>query len=79
MRSLSMLLGGALLFGVAGGSDRSGACGSCSSSKPAAQLQVGSMAPDLEANDHRGQSVALLGPEAPMTLVYFYPKDNTPG
>jgi peroxiredoxin Q/BCP len=40
-------------------------------------LPAGSSAPALTANDHRGESVSLTA-RTP-TLVYFYPKDGTPG
>lgn len=42
-------------------------------------LAVGSLVPDLQAKDHNGQTVALRADNSPITLLYFYPKDNTPG
>lgn len=79
MRSLSTAFVCVLLLGFAAANDRSGACGSRNPSASAQIMQVGAQAPDLRAKDHRGQTLALLGADAPMTLVYFYPKDNTPG
>lgn len=77
VRAFSTPLVCALLLCFAGANDRTGACGS---QNPAAvQLKVGSQAPQLEGKDHHGQSVALVGPNSPVTLIYFYPKDNTPG
>jgi len=54
------------------------ACGGASkggTNKPL--LPVGAEAPALVRVDHRGQVVALRADQ--VTLVYFYPKDGTPG
>lgn len=67
----------ALLLGLGMGSERSGACGSKAPDKAA--IVVGSAVPNLQATDHRGQTLALRGENTPITLVYFYPMDNTPG
>ncbi len=40
-------------------------------------LAAGAQAPDLKAPDHRGAEVALRDGRA--SLVFFYPKDDTPG
>lgn len=50
-------------------------------STTAKSLEVGSVFPGISATDHRGQKVEVpaTGPESGPTLVYFYPKDSTPG
>ena len=57
-------------------------CGSgCGASKAHTDqsklLAVGTEVPALSRVDHRGEVVSLRG--APPTLLYFYPKDGTPG
>ena len=47
--------------------------------KSDAMLQAGAAAPKLATDDHRGVHVDLHAPDSPVTLVYFYPKDDTPG
>jgi peroxiredoxin Q/BCP len=42
-------------------------------------LAVGAMAPALTAKDHRGETVDLAALRGQPVLVYFYPKDGTPG
>ena len=42
-------------------------------------LGVDDPAPDLRAVDHRGREVALRDLRGAPVLVYFYPKDGTPG
>src|SRR5580658_5171687 len=42
-------------------------------------LPVGAPAPDLEARDVTGQSVRLSDVRGHAAVVYFYPKDETPG
>lgn len=42
-------------------------------------LPEGSPVPDLSATDHRGQAISLRALEGKRVLVYFYPKDGTPG
>lgn len=42
-------------------------------------LQVGERAPDFEAKDQRGNSVSLGSLEGHPVVLYFYPKDDTPG
>lgn len=57
-----------------------GACGSRSGSGTKEQLKllpVGSDVPALVRVDHRGKIVSLRATEP--TLIYFYPKDGTPG
>lgn len=43
------------------------------------QLQIGSKAPDFEVNDQDGNSVKLSDFRGKKVVLYFYPKDNTPG
>jgi thioredoxin-dependent peroxiredoxin len=40
------------------------------------ELQIGSVSPILAFVDSLGNSLSLLGKK---TVLYFYPKDNTPG
>lgn len=42
-------------------------------------LQVGDPAPDFTANDQDGHEVSLHDFEGKKLVLYFYPKDDTPG
>ncbi|WP_207434444.1 thioredoxin-dependent thiol peroxidase [Sabulibacter ruber] len=42
-------------------------------------LQVGDIAPDFEAKDQNGQPVKLSDYRGKKVVLYFYPKDDTPG
>lgn len=42
-------------------------------------LTAGAKAPSLEAVAHDGSTVKIGAPDAKPTVVYFYPKDDTPG
>lgn len=42
-------------------------------------LPVGAPIPDLHATDQRGETVSLRALTGQRVLVYFYPKDGTPG
>jgi peroxiredoxin Q/BCP len=41
--------------------------------------QAGEMAPDFELPDAEGNQVSLAGLRGQKVIVYFYPKDDTPG
>ena len=43
------------------------------------KLNVGDKAPDFEVNDQNGSPVKLSGFKGKKVVLYFYPKDNTPG
>lgn len=43
------------------------------------QIEQGSKAPKFTLLDRNGESVSLGGAKAEYTVLYFYPKDNTPG
>ena len=43
------------------------------------KLAVGDPAPDFTLLDHNGNEVMLSGLKGSMVVLYFYPKDNTPG
>lgn len=43
------------------------------------ELAVGSEAPDFSAKSHDGKDVRLSGFRGRPVVVYFYPKDETPG
>ncbi len=42
-------------------------------------LAVGTPAPDFTAEAHDGTTVTLSGLRGQPTVLYFYPKDETPG
>jgi peroxiredoxin Q/BCP len=42
-------------------------------------LQVGDAAPDFSLNDQNGQPVSLSQFKGRRVVIYFYPKDDTPG
>ena len=42
-------------------------------------LQTGDIAPDFEVNDQDGNSVKLSDFKGKKIVLFFYPKDNTPG
>ena len=42
-------------------------------------LPVGAVAPDLEGKDASGAPVKLSSQKGRFAIVYFYPKDDTPG
>lgn len=42
-------------------------------------LKKGDMAPDFEAKDQDGNTVKLSDFKGKKVVLYFYPKDNTPG
>jgi peroxiredoxin Q/BCP len=44
-----------------------------------ATLQPGDKAPDFTANDQNGQPVSLADFKGKNVILYFYPKDDTPG
>jgi peroxiredoxin Q/BCP len=42
-------------------------------------LEVGQMVPDFTARDQNGEPITLSQFRGKKVVVYFYPKDNTPG
>ncbi|TAJ26126.1 MAG: redoxin domain-containing protein, partial [Nitrospirae bacterium] len=44
-----------------------------------AALQVGDKAPDFTLPDETGRSVSLRELRGKQVVLYFYPKDDTPG
>lgn len=42
-------------------------------------LEIGQEAPDFEAKDQNGETVRLSSFRGKKVVLYFYPKDNTPG
>ncbi|MCS6967304.1 MAG: thioredoxin-dependent thiol peroxidase [Cytophagales bacterium] len=42
-------------------------------------LQVGMQAPDFEAKNHAGELIRLSDLRGKKVVLYFYPKDDTPG
>lgn len=42
-------------------------------------LEVGNTAPDFEAKDQDGNTIKLSDFKGKKVVLYFYPKDNTPG
>jgi peroxiredoxin Q/BCP len=45
----------------------------------AQELSVGDKAPDFSAHDEMGRSWSLKALKGKTVVLYFYPKDNTPG
>lgn len=43
------------------------------------KLTVGSIAPEISANDHNGKPFSLKALQGKKVILYFYPKDDTPG
>lgn len=43
------------------------------------ELQPGDHAPDFQTTDETGQSVSLSSLRGRVVILYFYPKDDTPG
>ncbi len=43
------------------------------------ELQVGDLAPDFEAKTDSGETVKLSSYRGQRVVLYFYPKDDTPG
>ena len=43
------------------------------------QLQAGDMAPDFKSTTQDGETLTLADLKGQRTILYFYPKDNTPG
>lgn len=76
------LLGLAVLVGPFGCSrsqaDGAGAAGAAPSAS-ASELVVGSPAPDVTFPVHLGDPVRLASLRGKPVIVYFYPKDDTPG
>ena len=44
-----------------------------------AELKAGDKAPDFDTVDDSGNKVSLAGLKGKRVVIYFYPKDNTPG
>jgi peroxiredoxin Q/BCP len=44
-----------------------------------ATLSVGDQAPEIQAADQHGNQVSLGALKGSKVIIYFYPKDNTPG
>jgi peroxiredoxin Q/BCP len=42
-------------------------------------VRVGEMAPDFTASDHRGAPIKLSNLRGKNVVLFFYPKDDTPG
>ena len=42
-------------------------------------LKLGTAAPDFTARDQDGKSISLSGFKGKKVILYFYPKDDTPG
>ena len=43
------------------------------------KLQTGEKAPDFTVRDHNGNEISLEKMRGEKIILYFYPKDNTPG
>ena len=51
----------------------------CSTCALAAELKVGDVAPDFSTTDDLGMPVSLRDYRGQTVILYFYPKDGTPG
>ncbi len=49
------------------------------SSKIMSELKIGSKAPDFKGLDENGKEINLSDYKGSKLVLYFYPKDNTPG
>jgi len=89
LSAFTLFLAGAAL-GAAGCSDPKSGSGAAQSTSPSAApadsqaakadpLKVGDPAPDLTFTLHDGKTVKLSSLAGKQVLVYFYPKDDTPG
>ncbi|WP_437956556.1 peroxiredoxin [Sorangium sp. So ce119] len=63
----------------AGGAADKPAQAGASETAQAAPLKPGDAAPDVKLTLHDGREVALSSLQGKQVLVYFYPKDDTPG
>ena len=43
------------------------------------QLNIGDAAPDIQSYDQNGNQISLGSLKGTKVILYFYPKDNTPG
>jgi thioredoxin-dependent peroxiredoxin len=43
------------------------------------KLKIGDKAPDFNAKDQNGEDISLSAFRGKKVILYFYPKDNTPG
>ena len=48
-------------------------------SKIMKKLKIGDLAPDFTGTDQDGQTITLSNLKGQKVVLYFYPKDNTPG
>ena len=42
-------------------------------------LKIGDKAPEIKANDQNGNQISLAEYKGKKVILYFYPKDDTPG
>jgi len=47
--------------------------------KDATMLEVGDMAPEFELESDEGGKISLKALRGKKVVLFFYPKDNTPG
>jgi peroxiredoxin Q/BCP len=60
-------------------SDGPGAASAAPAAEPSGLLGAGAPAPNIEAVAHTGETVKLTELRGRPVVVYFYPKDDTPG
>jgi peroxiredoxin Q/BCP len=53
--------------------------GACANAKAAPALRVGDPAPEFSLSDQEGKTHSLKALRGSWVMVYFYPKDDTPG
>ena len=83
MKRRALILSAFALAAIACNNDPKGAptAATTSSATAAAQspLKAGDAAPDITVKLHDGKDIKLSSLTGKMVLVYFYPKDDTPG
>jgi peroxiredoxin Q/BCP len=79
VRKFSLLVGLCTVLGLAGCSKSQKSTGATTTTATAGELSVGSLAPDFSAKSHDGKDVKLSAFRGHPVVIYFYPKDETPG
>src|SRR3954468_19644248 len=83
MKRRVLILSAFALAAVACNNDPKGAPTAVTTSKPTAEatgpLKAGDAAPDITVKVQDGKDIKLSSLAGKMVLVYFYPKDDTPG
>ena len=76
--SMCVFVGSLLLAGACGKSDGKTAPAEKAEAKTEL-LAIGATAPDFSVQDHNGNTVSLSALQGKPVVLYWYPKDETPG